>query len=348
MSTSRTENLKSYLFRAGISGIVTGFFTYFVFQSDWRSYFLGVLIGVQVYSFIHIYIMWLEQRINQYNFVLSLLISTFLYMLFIMFSVLSSLLIINKFNLLIFQEETLKSIFFSVHMLYGVLFGLTMSFIFNLFSMFNTLLGKNFLFKLFTGKYHKPFEEERVFMFLDIKSSTSIAEKIGHKKFLSLLNDFFYDLSVPVIATKGEIYKYVGDEAIISWKMKSAMADSNPLRCFFMLQELVQKNGEKYLKHYGVIPQFKAGVHGGMVVTGEMGYIKKEITFLGDVLNTTARIEETCKEFNQALIVSDEMLRKMNPGQEYLIQSLGEIKFRGKEIPVSISSVESNHFSGVK
>lgn len=340
MPTPAKENLKSYLFRAGISGIVTGFFTFFAFQGNWLSYLLGVLIGVQVYSFIHLYILWLEPRINQYNFVLSLLISTFLYMLFIMFSVLSSLLIINKFNPLIFREEILKSIFFSIYMLYGLLFGLTMSFIFNSFSMFNTLLGKNFLFKLFTGKYHKPFEEERVFMFLDIKSSTSIAEKIGHKKFLSLLNDFFYDLSGPVIATKGEIYKYVGDEAIISWKMKNAMTDSNPLRCFFMLRELVSKNSEKYLKHYGVIPQFKAGVHGGMVVTGEMGYIKKEITFLGDVMNTTARIEEACNEFNQSLIVSDEALGKMNPGKEYLVKSLGEIKFRGKEIPVSISSVE--------
>ncbi len=340
MPTPAKENLKSYLFRAGISGIVTGFFTFFAFQGNWLSYLLGVLIGVQVYSFIHLYILWLEPRINQYNFVLSLLISTFLYMLFIMFSVLSSLLIINKFNLLIFREEILKSIFFSIYMLYGLLFGLTMSFIFNSFSMFNTLLGKNFLFKLFTGKYHKPFEEERVFMFLDIKSSTSIAEKIGHKKFLSLLNDFFYDLSGPVIATKGEIYKYVGDEAIISWKMKNAMSDSNPLRCFFMLRDLVSKNSEKYLKHYGVIPQFKAGVHGGMVVTGEMGYIKKEITFLGDVMNTTARIEEACNEFNQSLIISDEALGKMNPGKEYLVKSLGEIKFRGKEIPVSISSVE--------
>ncbi|MFP4365353.1 MAG: hypothetical protein ACLFR1_15935 [Spirochaetia bacterium] len=54
-------------------------------------------------------------------------------------------------------------------------------------------------------------------MFLDLTSSTAIAERIGHVQFLSLLRDFFMDVSEAVIAHGGEIYKYVGDEAIILW-----------------------------------------------------------------------------------------------------------------------------------
>ncbi|MBE0637986.1 MAG: adenylate/guanylate cyclase domain-containing protein [Bacteroidales bacterium] len=340
MPYPQIENLKSFLLKASLSGLLSGAFIYLLFNGDWKVYLLGIMIGFQVYSWIFLYEYFLERKLKQFNFFLSLLTSTIFYVLIIIFSVITSMIIFNGFNFRILQQEVLQQIFFSDAMLYGVVFGLFMSFLFSSYSMFDTLLGKNFLIKLFTGKYHKPFEEERIFMFLDMKSSTSIAEQIGHKKFLSLLNDFFYDLSIPVLETGGEIYKYVGDEAIISWKMKRAIKNANPLKCFFMLQELIAQNSDKYLKLYNIVPQFKAGIHGGIVVTGEMGFIKKEITFLGDVMNTTARIEEACNEFNRQLIISDVMLRKMLPADEYLFQTLGEIKFRGKAVPVAISSVD--------
>jgi adenylate cyclase len=201
------------------------------------------------------------------------------------------------------------------------------------------LLGKNFLLKLLIGTYHRPFEEERIFMFLDLKSSTSIAEKLGHTKFLSLLNDFFYDLTEPVLLTRGEIYKYVGDEAIISWKMKTGVKDNRCLECFFLLKEKVELNSQKYLNKYGLVPGFKAGLHGGLIVTGEMGFIKKEIAYMGDVLNTTARIEGSCNEFGEELIVSDMLLSKMKNDERNDIHSLGKIKFRGKESNLAVSSI---------
>lgn len=339
MPLPKVESLKSFLLKISLSGLLTGTFLYVIFGNQWMAVLLGIMIGMQVYSLIQIYETYVQRTIKQHSFFLSLFISTVLYVLIIIFSVFSSLIIINNFNFAFFKQDIFAEIVFSNTMLYGLIFGLVMSFLFNSYSMFETLLGRNFLLKLFTGKYHQPFEEERVFMFLDMKSSTTIAEKIGHKKFLSLLNDFFYDLSEPVLATRGEIYKYVGDEAIVVWKMKYATQKTNPLNCFFKFRDLIAKNSEKYLKHYGIVPEFKAGIHGGTVVTGEMGFIKKEITYLGDVMNTTARIEEACKEFDKSLIVSDEILNKMMPGNDLLIQPLGEIKFRGKAIPVAISSV---------
>jgi adenylate cyclase len=204
--------------------------------------------------------------------------------------------------------------------------------------MFETLLGKNFLFKLFVGKYHNPFEESRVFMFLDIKSSTTLAEKLGHKVYLQLLNDFFYDVSIAVSETKGEIYKYVGDEAIISWKMKKVTGKSLPLDCFFRIDAEIEKNRSKYLRKYNIVPEFKAGIHGGTVVTGEMGHMKKEIAFLGDVLNTTARIESLCNTLNQNLLVSDQLLEKLST-EKYKTEQLGEKEMRGKSKAVKISAV---------
>jgi adenylate cyclase len=340
MPSIKSENLKTYVSQGILSGIITGFFTFFLFRSNWLTFVFGFLIGVQAYTYISIFEQLIKPRLNKRSFLLTLLISTFSTIFLIIFSVLISIVIINGFDLSFFYEGYIKDFVLSQAMLYGLIFGLIMSFLFNAYSMFDNLLGKNFLIKIFTGKYHQPFEEERIFMFLDLKSSTTIAEKIGHKPFLSLLNDFFFDLAEPVTATRGEIYKYVGDEAIISWKMKAGIRHMGPLRCFFMMKARIEQNSERYKKKYGVVPRFKAGVHGGTVVTGELGFVKKEITYLGDVINTTSRIEAACNEFDKLFIVSDDILNKLAPGNEYVIQELGDIKFRGKEVPIGISSVE--------
>jgi len=52
-------------------------------------------------------------------------------------------------------------------------------------------IGQEVLFNFITGKYHKPIEEERIFMFLDMKSSTTIAEKLGHVKYFEMLASYY-------------------------------------------------------------------------------------------------------------------------------------------------------------
>jgi adenylate cyclase len=337
-----SENIKTLIAKGIVSALITGAFTFFVFSNNLLTFIFGMLIGGQVYLYVALFEEILRPRLNKQSFLPALFTSTLIYILIIIFAVFLSIIIINRFDLSLFLQGHFREFLFSRAMLWGLIFGLLMSLFFNAYSIFDTLLGKNFLLKIFTGKYHRPFEEERIFMFLDIKSSTTIAEKLGHKQFLLLLNDFFFDLAEPVMSTHGEIYKYVGDEAIITWKMKAGIKYQGPLRCYFRMKERLELNSGRYLKKYGFVPQFKAGVHGGVVVTGEMGFIKKEITYLGDVLNTTSRIEAACNEFGKTLILSDDILQKLNPGDDYIIQHLGHIRFRGKEIPVGISSVENN------
>ena len=111
-----------------------------------------------------------------------------------------------------------------------------------LFLQISRLLGEGVLMKFLYGKYHKPVEEERIFMFLDTKSSTTIAEKIGHEKFYSFLNSFFYEITEPVLMTKAEIYQYVGDEIVFNWTMKNGISDMNCLRIFFLIKQKVEEN----------------------------------------------------------------------------------------------------------
>ena len=189
--------------------------------------------------------------------------------------------------------------------------------------------GQGDLERLVRGKYFNPKEEDRFFMFLDMKGSTNIAEALGHQKFFALLNDFFHDITDAILITEGEIYQYVGDEVIISWTREKGMRDANCLKCFFSVREAVYQQSDYYQSHYGLVPEFKAGVHFGTVTIGEIGRIKKSVTYSGDVLNTTSRIQYLCNEFGETLIVTKDILELLGD-IPYQTRNLGEVELKGK------------------
>jgi len=191
-------------------------------------------------------------------------------------------------------------------------------------------IGHGILINFFTGKYHTPKEEERIFMFSDMKSSTTIAEKLGHIKYFELLREYYFDLSEAIIKHSGEIYQYIGDEIVVSWKYKDGIKNNNCIKCFFAMKEDLDKRADWYTKNFGLLPAFKAGFHYGKVTTGEIGALKKEIIFTGDVLNATARIQGLCNQYKVDLIISDKLIKSLDPDSEFQIKSLGKNELRGK------------------
>lgn len=201
-------------------------------------------------------------------------------------------------------------------------------------------IGHGVLVNFFTGKYHTPKEEQRIFMFLDMKSSTTIAEKLGHVGYFELLNEYYIDLSDAIIKNSGEIYQYVGDEVVVSWKYKKGIENNNCIRCFFAMKQDLWKRADWYEKNFGVIPGFKAGIHFGNVTTGEIGALKKEIIFTGDVLNATARIQELCNQYGVDLIISDDLKKNLAIDAELNLQSLGKVELRGRAENIELFSIK--------
>jgi adenylate cyclase len=197
-------------------------------------------------------------------------------------------------------------------------------------------IGHAALRNFFLGKYHRPVQEERIFMFLDMRSSTTIAEKLGHVKYFEMLKEYFADLSAPVIDHSGEIYQYAGDEMIVSWKLKNGIENSDCIRCFFAMKEALNRRAAKYEELFGLLPGFKAGLHCGMVTTGEIGVLKKEIIFTGDVLNTAARIQSLCNQFNVDILISGDLVKKVDFNSAFEIKPLGEhiLKGRGEKMEI--------------
>jgi len=207
------------------------------------------------------------------------------------------------------------------------------------FLQVNQLLGEGILWKFISGKYHKPREEERIFMFLDMKSSTSIAERLGHVRFYTLLNELFHEISEPVLQTKAEIYQYIGDEVVLTWEVEHGLENSNCLKTFFMFQESLLRNRENYVKNYGVKPEFKAGLHFGKVVSAQIGDLKREIVYNGDVLNTTARIQNECNKYQRDCLISGTLMNRLQHMNGFQWEKIASVKLRGKETEVELFSV---------
>ncbi len=231
--------------------------------------------------------------------------------------------------------EILRSKSYWVFFAFFLLVAASISFV----RMVSRKFGPGLLWNMFTGKYRNPREEERVFMFLDLKSSTTIAEKLGHIKFSRLIQDCFADLTPVINKHKVEIYQYVGDEAILSWHLKEGFENNNCIHCYFAYMELLKAKKDYYQKEYGVQPVFKAGVHLGNVTVAEVGLIKREIAYHGDVLNTTARIQGKCNELNQQLLISQNLLKHLLPDEQVQNHSMGEKMLKGKKQLVTIYGV---------
>ena len=201
----------------------------------------------------------------------------------------------------------------------------------------NLFLGRNNLWKLFRGKFYTPQEEERIFMFLDLQSSTKHAETLGHIEYSKLIQDCFNDVGI-VVENEAEIYQYVGDEVILTWKLKDGLKDQNCLNAYFNFKQQIDKRTEYYTHNYNCIPHFKAGINAGIVTVTEVGKYKKEIAYHGDTINTAARIQGKCNELKQDLLISDSLKNELsNTG--FVFDKLDSIELKGKESQILLYAV---------
>lgn len=219
-----------------------------------------------------------------------------------------------------------------------VLYALLLTTAVNFIRQVNRLLGHNVLLAFVTGRYHRPMAEDRVFMFLDITASTGLAEHLGDLRYHEFLNEFFYDVSPAILETGGRVYQYVGDEVVITWPAAQGVRDMNCIRCFFRIAAILARNGDEYERRFGLVPRFKAGLHAGRVIAGEIGDLKKEIVFHGDVVNTAARIRSECARHGRILLLSKDLLDRLDLGGSLSPENVGTIRLPGKHTDVTLYS----------
>ena len=192
--------------------------------------------------------------------------------------------------------------------------------------------------EIITGKYMQPKIEKRIIMFVDLKDSTSIAEKLGHVENFKFIRDFIFHVSMAMIENDGRIYQYVGDEVVVSWPFEK----KNVKKCMASVIEArknLQGYGDEFRRKYDIIPEFRVGIHMGEVTIGEIGVIKKDLAMSGDTMNTTARIRSACNELNQKFIMSKDFMDNSEL-TEWQGESLGIVDLKGKHNGIELFSLK--------
>ncbi len=232
-------------------------------------------------------------------------------------------------------DESWISLFYLL-LIYYFFMTLVISFI----NQVNKKYGPGVLLPLLLGRYRNPKEEERIFLFMDLKSSTATAEKLGHLQYSSFIRDCFADINELLFLYEAQVYQYVGDEIVVTWTIRDGLRSHFCIRFYFACKRLIQNRADYYLETYGILPEFKAGVHMGKVTAVEIGEIKKDIAYHGDTLNTTSRIQGICNDYGRDLIVSEHVIENIGSHPFMETETLGKILLRGKTEKIGIIGVE--------
>lgn len=307
------------------------------------QYFEGALFGF-LFGTVFFFIYWLSEntRLRNQSFGKIMAIKTGLYTIGFI-AVFSAVFVILRLLDISPIKETEKFVvlfldnqFYVAISSFIILYSIIVNFILEVSKKF----GPGNLWNMFTGKYHKPVIEDRIFMFLDLKDSTAYAEKLGHIKYSNLIQACFLYLNEIVFKHKAQIYQYVGDEAVLTWDSTDPQAPQLCMELFFAFRAKLESKSEKFVDQFGFVPEFKAGINEGPVTVAEVGYIKREIAYHGDVLNTGARIQAKCNELGKSLLVSELFASQIKNITRVKQELMGEIMLKGKQQAVNIYAID--------
>jgi adenylate cyclase len=191
----------------------------------------------------------------------------------------------------------------------------------------NEKYSRGVFFDIMMGRYHQPQEEKRILLFIDLRNSTPIAEKLGNNYF-PFIRDFIFCISAGIMEHDGRIYQYVGDE-IVAWWPSSKKNARKAVDSLIESRKILNKNTNVFTGNYDIVPEYKAGMHTGMVTVGQVGISKKELVMSGDTINTTSRIRSACNDLNQKFLVSKDIIDLLEM-KEWQSESMGAVDLKGK------------------
>jgi adenylate cyclase len=221
----------------------------------------------------------------------------------------------------------------------AVVYILAFTAIVNFTRQMNRKLGTGVLINFVTGRYYHPTYKERIIMFMRILYADEIVQGIGRLQYHAFIKSAIFDISEAIIRNKGSIYEYVEDEVVISWPMQRGMDGEHCIRTYFEARKILQGKMLYYKQNFGFTPEIKAAIHSGKVIRGEIGDVKSQIVFHGDVMNTTSRILDACVAQHSNILATGTLLQRLEKPTEWQFKSCGKFQVRGREQPVDVYSI---------
>jgi adenylate cyclase len=188
-------------------------------------------------------------------------------------------------------------------------------------------------------------EVEATVFFSDIRSFTSISEKIGSPdKLIHMLNTYMTPMVESIIKAEGTIDKFIGDAIMAYWNAPipvESHTDKALGSAVRQIEMLVDIN-KIVTPLYDVEINIGIGIHTGVVTAGDMGAEgRSDYTIIGDSVNLASRLEGLTKQYGVQILISAAAKKKLK--DTYKIRKIDLVEVKGKKEAIEIFEVICNN-----
>jgi adenylate cyclase len=172
-------------------------------------------------------------------------------------------------------------------------------------------------------------------LFTDIRSFTTISEKMDPQHLVALLNEYFTEMVGIVMQEDGVVDKYIGDAimAVFGAPVPKPEDAVNAVRAAVRMRRSLRRLNERLAARGLPTLRTGIGIHTGEVVAGNIGSEKRmEYTVIGDAVNLASRLETSTKELGVNVLISDDTYELTKHAIE--ARPVREITVKGRKQPV--------------
>lgn len=164
----------------------------------------------------------------------------------------------------------------------------------------------------------------------DVRNFTTLSESITPEELVSIMNKYFTAMVEIIHRHAGEVDKFIGDGILAIFGLDDQQ--QGPQNAVSAATEMAAA-AAKLSVELGQTIKVGLGIHYGEVIAGRIGSPdRQEFTFIGDTVNTAARLESASKDLGKEIVVSQavfEMLGQASRAAAW--QAVGFMSLKGKK-----------------
>lgn len=171
-------------------------------------------------------------------------------------------------------------------------------------------------------------------LFADLEGFTTLTEALPAEEVVAALNAHFAVMAQAVEEQEGWIDKYMGDAMFVIWHSPDpGLAAARALQAAIALQAGIGRLQQEWLLAGRYPIKVRLGISSGRVLLGTVGAgRRRELTMIGDAINTAARLEALNKEYHTDTILSEATYQLAGP--RAVVRDLGRVQLKGRREPV--------------
>lgn len=185
-------------------------------------------------------------------------------------------------------------------------------------------------------------EKDITIQFSDVRSFTSLSEKLSPTQVTNLLHDYLTPMTRIITNHEGTLDKFIGDAVMAFWNAPLDVENhqEKALETALIQQDKLDELNEVFIEKYGFTIAVGIGIHSGSVRVGNMGSADLfDYTLIGDNVNLASRLEGLTKYYGQKLVVSQTIVDACK--DKYYFRILDSVRVKGKEEPITIYTAYS-------